>query len=474
VTRDRLFGVLSMARLGARSLSGEDLRLMESIAAQTALALANAEQYAEAEQTIKALAMIESLKPGRPAEPDGEVDRRIVEAFTDLSQADFATLRVLRDDGRYHVAATGGRKWRSEDAPSTGEPLSEGQVGWLADPKVAIYVADPRTDQKLPDWVSQGTRQADVKASVFLPLRAGQRFLGIMSLDWRRPRWFRSEQLGRLQLLASQAAIALDTREALGRERSRAEALAELEHARREFMQIASHELRTPLTVIRGYASMLEDGSLGEVPPSARQALKTLLNKSTEMRVQIERMLLLGRLEDGAAPSQLTPLDLRSVVRDAVERVRPQVQLKEGDLAMELAPAPLPVLGDAERLATAVDNLLQNAVKFSEGPPRIEVVGDRQDGRVRLAVKDHGIGIPEAARQHLFEKFYRVNDPQLHNVAGTGIGLYLVRQVVEGHGGRVKVESQPGEGSTFEIDLPVAADEERSPHPTLPQRERES
>src|SRR2546422_8396552 len=127
----------------------------------------------------------------------------------------------------------------------------------------------------------------------------------------------------------------------------------------------------------------------------------------------------------GAAPPQMAPLDLRTVVTEAVGRVQPQVQLKEGRLRLELAEAPLPVLGDSERLGTAVDNLLQNAVKFSTGPPQIEVVGHRENGRIHLVVRDHGIGIPEAARRHLFEKFYRVHNPQLQNVAGTGIGLYL-------------------------------------------------
>jgi signal transduction histidine kinase len=139
-----------------------------------------------------------------------------------------------------------------------------------------------------------------------------------------------------------------------------------------------------------------------------------------------------------------------------VERVRPQVALKQGTVKVALTAAPLTILGDPERLATAVDNLLQNAVKFSAGPPEIEVTGSRADGHVRLVVRDHGIGIPAGARGRLFEKFYRVNDPELNNVVGTGIGLYLVRQVVEGHGGRVEVASQPGQGSSFEIDLPVA------------------
>jgi len=456
VTRDRLFGALTLARLGANSLSAEDLRVMESIAAQTALALANAEQYAEAEQTIKALTTIEALQSTEVVVTDPEIEERILQGFVDLSQADLATLRVLRGDGHYHIAATGGRQWPSDDAP-TSDPLPAEQVAWLADPKVTAYVADPRSDQKLPEWARGVTQLAGVNASVFLPMRAGQRFVGFVALHWRRPRWFRPEQLGRLQLLAAQAAIALDTRQALERERSRAESLAGLERERREFMQIASHELRTPLTVIRGYASLLEDGSLGPMPPMAQQALHTLMDKSSEMRVHVERMLLLARLEDGAARPRMTPVDLRKVVKASLDRVQPQVRLRQGQIDVRLADSPLMVMGDSERLASALDNLLQNAVKFSTGPPEIEVVGDRQDGCVRVVVKDHGIGIAQEARRHLFEKFYRVNNPELHNVAGTGIGLYLVRQVVEGHGGRVEVNSQPGEGSAFEIELPVAA-----------------
>ena len=457
VTGNRLFGVLSLARQGARSLSDDDLRLMESIAAQTALALAHAEQYAEAELTIKALAMIEGFQPTDAGLPDSEVDSHILQGFVDLSQADYATLRVLQADGRYHVGATGGRQW-SDKAASAGGPLTAEQVAWLADPRVTAYVTDPESDTKLPDWARQGTLAAGVKASVFLPMRAGQRFVGFVGLYWRRPRWRRPDQLRRLQLVAAQAAIALDTRQALERERGRADALVELERARREFMQIASHELRTPLTVIRGYASLLEEGSLGEMPPAAQHAIRTLMDKSSEMRGQVERMLLLARLEDGAAAQQMTALDLRTVVTDAVDRVRPQVALKQGRVHLDLAPSPLTVVGDPERLATAVDNLLQNAVKFSAGPPEIEVTGDRQNGHVRLVVKDHGIGISAAARSRLFEKFYRVNDPELNNVVGTGIGLYLVRQVIEGHGGRVEVASQPGEGSSFEIELPVAVE----------------
>ncbi|HEY8737838.1 MAG TPA: GAF domain-containing protein [Candidatus Dormibacteraeota bacterium] len=456
VTRDRLFGVLSLGRLGVRSLTRDDLRLMESIAAQTALALANAEQYAEAEQTIHALAAIEALQPSTTGLSEAEVDQRITSSFLELSQADMATLRIVRGDGRYHVGAMAGDVETSPEAPIQAT-LGPADVAWLLDGRTAAYVTDTQTDPRLPAWAQESARRSGVHASVYLPLRAGQQMVGFMGLHWRRPRWLRAEQLGRFQLVAAQAAITVDTRRALELERGRAEALAELERARREFMQIASHELRTPLTVIRGYASLLEDGSLGVMPEKAQRALRTLMDKSTEMRVQVERMLLLGRLEDGATPPPMHPLDLRLVVQDSIDRVRPQVELKGGKVVAHLADDPLTVTGDADRLTTAVDNLLQNAVKFSVAPPRIEVVADLKDGQIRLVVHDEGVGIAPEALGRLFEKFYRVNDPRLRNVAGTGIGLYLVRQVIEGHGGQVDVESAVGAGTTFTLRLPQTA-----------------
>src|SRR2546430_7112357 len=183
--------------------------------------------------------------------------------------------------------------------------------------------------------------------------------------------------------------MGLAPRHALEHERGRAEALAELERARREFMQIASHELRTPLTVIRGYASLLEEGSLGQLPQPARQAVQTLMDKSSEMRAQIERMLLLARLEDGAALPQMAPLDLRTVVTEAVERVQPQVQLKEGRLRLELAEAPLPILGDSERLGTAVGNLPHEPVKFSTPPPHNRGFGHPAKSPIQSAAREH-------------------------------------------------------------------------------------
>src|SRR5437763_16876022 len=171
--------------------------------------------------------MIETFQPADFTRPDAYIDRRILQGFVDWSQADLATLRTLQCDGCYQVAAAGGRAW-PRNALSTGEPLSAAQVAWLSDPKVTVYVADPATDQNLPEWAGRGAQLAGVKAAVFVPMRAGQRFVGFVGLQWRRPRWFRPEQLSRLQLLAAQAAIALDTPHPPVRGRGQVESLAEL------------------------------------------------------------------------------------------------------------------------------------------------------------------------------------------------------------------------------------------------------
>jgi two-component system phosphate regulon sensor histidine kinase PhoR len=294
-----------------------------------------------------------------------------------------------------------------------------------------------------------------VQTSVFLPLRSQNDLLGWAVLHWKRQVHLEPEALRRLKLVAAQAAITLQSAQTIQEERTRAGALAQLERMRREFMQIASHELRTPLSVIRGYASLLNDGSLGPVTTQAERALGILSEKATEMGAQVERMLFLARLEDNQATYAIDELDLVALVEEAIARVRAQVDLRAGTIEAVLPPGRVLIRGDAERLGMALDNLLENAAKFSIDSPHIEVRLTTSDGDAELVVQDNGIGIPQQAIPHLFEKFYRVDDPQLR-VGGTGIGLYLVRQVVDAHRGRISVESQPQRGTAFHITLPLA------------------
>ncbi len=406
---------------------------METISAQTALALANAEQYTAAEDTIAALSAIEALETPAGDGAGRDLHQRIVTTLIGLARADAGGLR-LHDgrDHRYHMVGAG-------PAASGVEPPRE---------------LNPQTDPRLPRWAREGAVAAGVQTSVFLPLRSQNDLLGWVVLHWKRQVRPEPEALRRLKLVAAQAAITMQSQQTIQEERSRAGALAQLERMRREFMHIASHELRTPLSVIRGYASLLNDGSLGPVTTQAERALGILSEKATEMGAQVERMLFLARLEDSQASYAIDELDLVALVEDGIARVRPQVELRAGTIEAALPAGRVPIRGDAERLGMALDNLLENAAKFSIDPPHIEVRLTTSDGDAEIVVQDNGIGIPEQAIPHLFEKFYRVDDPQLR-VGGTGIGLYLVRQVIDAHRGRISVESQANRGTAFRITLPL-------------------
>jgi K+-sensing histidine kinase KdpD len=454
VAGDRLFGVLSLARLGAGSLTAEDRSLVETISAQTALALANAEQYTAAEDTIAALSAIEALETPAGDGPSADLHQRIVTTLIGLARADAGGLR-LRDarDNRYHMVGSG--PLASGVRLPREEPLEESDARWLSDSRAPYHVLNPQTDPRLPGRAREAAEAAGVQSSAYLPLRSQNDLLGWVVLHWKRPVHLEPEALRRLKLVAAQAAITLQIAQTIQEERSRAGALAQLERMRREFMQIASHELRTPLSVIRGYASLLGDGSLGPVTTQAERALGILSEKATEMGAQVERMLFLARLEDSQATYAIDEVDLVTLVEEAIARVRPQVDLRAGTIEADLPAGQVLIRGDAERLGMALDNLLENAAKFTIDPPHIEVRLTTSDGDAEIAVQDNGIGIPQQAIPHLFEKFYRVDDPQLR-VGGTGIGLYLVRQVMDAHRGRISVESQPSRGTAFRITLPLA------------------
>jgi signal transduction histidine kinase len=346
--------------------------------------------------------------------------------------------------------------------------LGEGIAGASAKERRTILVADASQDPRVL-YLPGSERLTETVLAV--PMVAGSRLVGVLALARRKAASLGRDDARLMEAIAAQTALALvnadryaEAEQVMRDERERATALADLERNRREFMQVASHELRTPLTVIRGYASLLEEGSLGTLPAKARTAVRMILDKSAEMRAQVERVLFLARLEEGRPVYQMRPVDLAHLVDDAVARLKPQLELTRGSLTRTAsAEAPILVVGDPERLGLAVDNLLQNALRFTLEAPRIEIEVRALGGQAELRIRDHGIGIPPEALGRLFDKFYRVEDSRLRNVGGTGIGLYLVRQVVVDHGGTIEVDGDAGPGTAIQILLPLAPAETEAP-----------
>ena len=238
--------------------------------------------------------------------------------------------------------------------------------------------------------------------------------------------------------------------------REHAERMEELERAKSNFLNLVSHELRSPLSVLRGYLSMFEEGSLGALTATGRRVLPVLSAKVEEMSRLVNQLLELARLEDRRLILKRERVDLRDVVREAATRVRQQAGA-EDSLKVTTGSEPVLVTGDFERLTTVVENLLGNAIKYSPEGGTIGADVGRRDGSAVVTVSDEGVGIEPEQMKTLFTRFGRIITSETSHIPGTGLGLFLCKQYVELHGGKIEVESEPGRGSRFTVALPTAA-----------------
>ena len=233
---------------------------------------------------------------------------------------------------------------------------------------------------------------------------------------------------------------------------SREMALARLKS---DFVSNVSHELRTPLSLIRLYAETLEMGRLKS--PDKYQEYYSIIRKESErLTALINNILDFSRIEAGRKEYDFRQTDMRELVRNTLESYRYQIEQSGFAFEEKIAEDVPPLSVDREAMARSLLNLVNNALKYSQDQKFIGVNLFRDNGSVKLEVVDHGIGIPPAEQQKIFDKFYRVGDPLVHNTKGSGLGLSLVRHIVQAHGGEVLVDSVPGRGSKFTINLPVA------------------
>jgi signal transduction histidine kinase len=231
--------------------------------------------------------------------------------------------------------------------------------------------------------------------------------------------------------------------------------IRDLEKAKTEFMSIASHELRGPMTVIKGYLTMLEGGSLGALAPNAMAILPLLIAKADEVNSMVEQMLEAARLEEGRFGLRKQQGDIVELTERAIDGVRPM--LAKHELSAELPPEPIYAEVDSERFQIVVKNLITNAIKYSAAEKPITVSVDRNGTTARVRVVDQGIGIAPEDQALLFAKFGRIQSESTMHVGGSGLGLWLSREIARMHDGDIKVDSAEGEGSTFTFEVPIIA-----------------
>ncbi|MDQ6877566.1 MAG: HAMP domain-containing histidine kinase, partial [Candidatus Dormibacteraeota bacterium] len=348
----------------------------------------------------------------------------------------------------------------------TRQVLAEKAVGWakrllgaqgafIVDSDGALMASSGIDSRRVDEIMSPRKGHPDVEivypalgpgAVIVVPLRlsGGEGSLGVTAGPFTP--LFGSDEINQLQGYGSAVTAGLD--------RARVtERMSAIEKNKSQFLNLASHELRGPLTVISGYVSMLEEGVLGELNERGRKAAPVMGAKVLEMNALIEQMIEAARLEDGRLMLQPAEADLCQIAGAALDAATAIVDDKH-QILFECRDKPVLVQVDAERVQTIVVNLISNAIKYSPegGPVSCEVT--TRGGVARVIVKDSGLGIDKDDLPVLFTRFGRVSTPQTRHLPGTGLGLYLARQLARLHGGEITVDSIPGRGSTFTLHLP--------------------
>ncbi len=319
-----------------------------------------------------------------------------------------------------------------------------------------FYPEDDARNRK-PDWeLEVAKREGRYEEEGWRIRNDGTRFWASVVITALRDETGRLRGFGKVTRDLTEKRMAEERRNAARdseatRLREHADRMAELERTKAQFLNLASHELRGPMTVLRGYNSMLGEGA---IPPDQIPAVARLLeSKLAQMDMLIEQMLETARLEHEDFELFRKPFDLVEVAQEQMEVFR-ALNL-DHRFVIDSEPEPLVVTGDRARIATIVTNFFDNAVKYSPGGGEICVTAGRRRDDAFLSVRDEGIGIAPEHLQMLFTRFGRLPTQENISIRGTGLGLFLCKEIAGRHGGDITVQSRPGVGSEFTLTLPL-------------------
>lgn len=378
---------------------------------------------------------------------------QVVEAITTSVQ------RVIKgvDEAVVHLVDKNGQVLVPQGASLTGHRFPE--LAYHDNSNLRALLA---TNKPQPAWISaleshslNGRLSRNGTEEVFIvPLVAGQDIVGMLTIipdvDSPPDSWLDQDDELLLGTLANQAAIAIKNAQLFEVTQQAYEELRQLDVLKTQFINIAAHELRTPLGAMMGYASFVEK----RVPPKLVGSVRFLVASTVRMRTMVDAMLTIQRLDAGTAFLRRTSIDIREVVKKSVADFLPMAELEGHTISVNL-PEKLPrVQADAEKISLVMSNLLSNAIKFTAEKGCIEVTVQNYLKGVLITVQDTGVGIPLADQEQIFERFYQARAQHIAGHGGMGLGLTIVKQLVELHEGQVWLESEPGKGSTFFFTIP--------------------
>ncbi|MCA9986025.1 MAG: GAF domain-containing protein [Anaerolineales bacterium] len=451
--RDRVIGA---AYVDNRLLSGvfeqADLDLLMAFANQAAMALENARLFAQTDQQLAR--RVQELNLFQQIDQELNHSLNLNRVLT--LALDWAVGLTEADNGSIGLFET------HED--EKGDPFEVlrilGYAGSLNPEELPIVQLDHpivaavlesqeivRSDDVTKSQAIDGTAAA---VQLAVPIRRDAKIIGLITLESQDETSFRPDDVAFVGRLADRAAVAIENARLY-------EEIQMANDAKSRFISMVTHELRVPLTSIKGYADLIAKGLAGPISDQQGQFLSVISRNLTRMSTLIQDLSDLNRIESGRMRFKLEEFDLRETVEDVADSLQERFNSRQQNLKVEMPQEPIIVYADRLRTGQVLTNLVSNANKYTPDNGRIIVRVNEDAGKAAVAVMDNGLGISEEDQAKLFSQFFRSEDENVREQVGWGLGLSIVKMLVEAQGGEISVESALRRGSKFAFTLPIAA-----------------
>jgi signal transduction histidine kinase len=449
-------GSILLRRNEPRPFTAKQIELLETFASQAVIAIENVRLFNETKEALEQQTAVADVlqSMSRSAFDLGHVLETLVEQAARLCDAERGSIHQL-DGDVYRTAAFWGaisEEYKRLALDTVRRPGRETLIGRTALERAVVHIPDVLAD---PEYTAHDIqRVGGYRTMLGVPLLRDGFPIGVFVLTRQELRPFNDRQIELVRTFADQAVIAIENVRLFNEIQEKSRQVEIAGRHKSEFLANMSHELRTPLNAIIGFSEVLLQGMFGELNEKQREYQQDVLSSGRLLLSLINDILDLSKIEAGHVALELSEFSLPVALENGVTMIRERASRHDIRVRVDVEGVDR-IVADERKVKQIVANLLSNAVKFTPDGGQVDVRATHENGEVRVAIRDTGIGIDETDRERIFEEFQQASRDPDRSREGTGLGLALSKRYVELHGGRIWVESEVGKGSTFTFALPL-------------------